>query len=58
VSSRTTALSNPNVASYAENCGAQGIRVERADQLDAALQQALAHHGPSLVEICTDAALI
>lgn len=27
-----TSLHNPNFSAYAENCGALGIRVERADQ--------------------------
>jgi len=53
-----TALTNPNFADYATNCGALGIRVTTEDQLDAALQEAIAHHGPSLVEIVADAALI
>ena len=39
-------------------CGALGIRVERADQLDAALRQALAHEGPALVHVIADPELI
>jgi len=53
-----TALTNPNFAEYATNCGALGIRVTSADELDAALSKAIAHDGPSLVEIIADAALI
>ncbi|MEM8961354.1 MAG: thiamine pyrophosphate-dependent enzyme [Acidobacteriota bacterium] len=53
-----TSLHNPSFAQYAEISGALGIRVERADQLDAALEQALAHDGPSLVEIIADPELI
>lgn len=51
-------LHNPNFASYAELCGAKGIRVEHADQLDAALGEALTCPGPSLVEVLTDADLV
>ena len=32
-----TSLHNPNFAEYAEICGALGIRVTRADELDDAL---------------------
>ena len=53
-----TSLHNPDFAKYAELCGALGIRVTRADELDAALERALAHDGPSLVEVVTDAELI
>jgi thiamine pyrophosphate-dependent acetolactate synthase large subunit-like protein len=49
-----TSLVNPDFAAYAELCGGLGIRVTRADQLVAALQRALAHDGPSLVEVITD----
>ncbi len=53
-----TSLHNPNFAAYAELCGARGIRVTDADQLDDALTTALAHPGPSTVEILTDAELV
>ncbi len=53
-----TSLHNPSFAAYAELCGALGIRVESKDELDDALARALAHDGPSLVEIMSDAALI
>ncbi|NKB66915.1 MAG: Rieske 2Fe-2S domain-containing protein [Candidatus Latescibacteria bacterium] len=53
-----TSLSNPNFAEYARLCGALGIQVTRQEELAGALQQALAHKGPSLVEIITDAELI
>jgi thiamine pyrophosphate-dependent acetolactate synthase large subunit-like protein/nitrite reductase/ring-hydroxylating ferredoxin subunit len=53
-----TALHNPNFAQFAENCGGLGIRVTRADDLDDALERALAHDGPSLVEVMADVALI
>jgi thiamine pyrophosphate-dependent acetolactate synthase large subunit-like protein/nitrite reductase/ring-hydroxylating ferredoxin subunit len=53
-----TALHNPSFAAYAELCGAKGIRVTDAGQLEKALAEALAHDGPALVEIITDADLI
>ena len=53
-----TALHNPDFAEYARICGALGIRVERADQLDAALRQALDHDGPALVHVIADPELI
>ena len=51
-------LRNPDFAAYAELCGGRGIRVERRDQLDAALAQALAYDGPALVEVLSDADLV
>ena len=53
-----TTLHNPSFAAYAELCGALGIRVTRDDELDAALERALAHDGPSLVEVVSDADLV
>jgi thiamine pyrophosphate-dependent acetolactate synthase large subunit-like protein/nitrite reductase/ring-hydroxylating ferredoxin subunit len=53
-----TSLHNPSFADFAELCGAKGLRVERADELDAALEEALACPGPSLVEIIADGELI
>ena len=53
-----TSLHNPSFAEFAESCGARGLRVERADELADALAQALAHDGPSLVEIMADPLLI
>jgi thiamine pyrophosphate-dependent acetolactate synthase large subunit-like protein/nitrite reductase/ring-hydroxylating ferredoxin subunit len=53
-----TSLNNPNFATFADNCGARGFRVERPDQLQAALAEALAYDGPSLVDIVADAALV
>jgi len=50
-----TDLRNPDFAAYAENCGAMGQRVEAEDDLEPALQAALSHDGPALVEILTDA---
>ncbi len=53
-----TSLHNPDFAKYAELCGALGLRVTDRAELDAALEQALAHDGPSTVEIVTDAELV
>jgi pyruvate dehydrogenase (quinone) len=48
-----TDLENPNFAEIATACGVKGIRVERASDLDAALQEALNHDGPVLVDVVT-----
>ena len=53
-----TTLHNPSFAAYADICGALGIRVTQASELDEALERALAHDGPSLVEVVADASLI
>ena len=53
-----TSLHNPDFAEYAQLCGAQGIRVNAASELDDALSAAFAHDGPSLVEVMTDAELV
>ena len=53
-----TGVHNPSFAAFAELCGATGIRVDRPQDLDAAFAEALAHRGPSLVEVITDALLV
>ena len=53
-----TSLHNPDFSKYAEICGALGIRVTDASQLDDALAAAAAHDGPALIEILTDPELI
>ena len=53
-----TSLVNPSFAEFATLTGGLGIRVESPDELDAALEQALRHDGPALVEVLTDAALL
>ena len=53
-----TQLHNPSFAEYAELCGALGIRVTEASALDAAIARALAHDGPAMVEVVTDAELV
>ncbi|MFT7602284.1 MAG: pyruvate oxidase, partial [Acidimicrobiales bacterium] len=53
-----TSLHNPDFAAFANLCGVRAVRVEAAADLDAALAEAIAHPGPALVEIITDALLI
>ena len=53
-----TSLHNPNFSKYARLCGALGIRVTTRSELDAALEEALAHDGPSMVEVIADVELI
>lgn len=53
-----TDLHNPNFADYAKGCGAQGIRIERKNELEEAMQQSLNYQGTALLEIMTDVNLI
>jgi thiamine pyrophosphate-dependent acetolactate synthase large subunit-like protein len=53
-----TSLHNPDWAAYAELCGATGIRVERRDQLDEAMQRLFATEGPALLCVEQDAELL
>ena len=53
-----SSLHNPSFSVYAENCGALGVRVEKASELDAALERALPHDGPPTVEVMSDAELV
>ena len=53
-----TSLHNPSFAAFAELCGAKGIRVTSVDELAAAIADAVAHDGPALVEVITDALLV
>jgi len=53
-----TDLQNPSFAAYARLCGGHGVRVTDASELEVAMAEALAHDGPSLVEIITDAELV
>lgn len=48
-----TELQNPDFAAIASACGVKGIRVERASELDAAIQEMLAHEGPVLLDVVT-----
>jgi thiamine pyrophosphate-dependent acetolactate synthase large subunit-like protein/nitrite reductase/ring-hydroxylating ferredoxin subunit/CDGSH-type Zn-finger protein len=53
-----TGLRNPDFAAYAESCGALGLRVGSAEGLEEALEAAIAHRGPALVEILADPELV
>ncbi|MEM7297373.1 MAG: thiamine pyrophosphate-binding protein [Bacteroidota bacterium] len=53
-----TSLQNPNFAEFVTSCGALGIRVEKKEDLDAALEKLMAHDGPGTIEVTTDALLI
>ncbi len=53
-----TSLHDPSFADFASSCGALGIREESREELDKALARAIAHPGPALVEIMSDAQLI
>lgn len=48
-----TELDNPDFAAIAQACGIKGIRVEKASELNGALEQAFAHDGPVLVDVIT-----
>ncbi len=53
-----TDLHNPSFAAFANLCGGKGFRASKVEQIESALRDALAHPGPSLLEIDTDAELI
>ncbi|MEO0549389.1 MAG: thiamine pyrophosphate-dependent enzyme [Pseudomonadota bacterium] len=53
-----TSLVNPSFAGFARSCGGMGELVKTREQLDEALAKAIAHNGPSLVEVITDAELL
>ncbi len=46
-----TDLANPNFAAVAEAMGIRGIRVEDPGEVDSAVQSALAHDGPALLDV-------
>jgi pyruvate dehydrogenase (quinone) len=49
-----TDLKNPNFAKMAEAIGIMGIRVEDSAELPAAIEKALAHTGPVLIDVLTN----
>jgi len=53
-----TQLTNPSFAAFARLCGGRGSRVTEAAEIETAMSDALAHDGPALVEIMTDAELV
>ena len=53
-----TNLHNPNFADFANNCGTLGIRVEKKEELETAMQKIKEHDGPALLDIVCDVSLI
>jgi len=53
-----TSLVNPDFAGYAELCGATGIPVRRADELEAGMKALFAAEGPALLHVHADAELV
>ena len=53
-----TSLRNPGFAEYARECGGFGVKVTERGALAEAIAEALAHEGPSLVEVVTDPELV
>jgi pyruvate oxidase len=53
-----TALHNPDFAEYARICGAHGIRVTKAAELEDAMAELAGLEGPALLEVATDPALL
>ena len=51
-------LRNPEFAKYATLCGAKGERVTVPEDIGPAFERVLAHPGPALLELITDAELI
>ncbi len=48
-----TELKNPDFAAIAEAAGIKGIRVEKASDIDTALQDAFAYEGPVMIDVIT-----
>lgn len=53
-----TSLHNPNFADFANNCGVMGIRVEKREDLETAMQKIKDHDGPALLDVVCDVGLI
>jgi thiamine pyrophosphate-dependent acetolactate synthase large subunit-like protein len=53
-----TSLVNPDFTGYARLCGATGIRVRHAGELDAAMKELFAADGPALLHVHADAELV
>ncbi|MCR9137531.1 MAG: thiamine pyrophosphate-binding protein [Alphaproteobacteria bacterium] len=53
-----TQLTNPSFAAFARLCGGHGSRVTETANIEQAMAEALAHDGPALIEIMTDAELV
>ncbi len=53
-----TSLVNPDFTAYARLCGATGIPVHHADELDGAMKELFAAAGPALLHVHADAELV
>lgn len=53
-----TSLSNPDFASFAQSCGAWGMRVEDQMKLENGMKMLFQENGPALLEVITDVKLI
>jgi pyruvate oxidase len=53
-----TSLVNPDFAGYARLCGATGIPVYRADELDSGMKELFAAEGPALLHVHADGELV
>jgi pyruvate oxidase len=53
-----TDLVNPDFAAYAELCGARGVAVDHARDLDPAFETMFATEGPVTVRVRTDPELV
>jgi thiamine pyrophosphate-dependent acetolactate synthase large subunit-like protein len=53
-----TSLVNPDFAEYARLCGATGISVRRADELDDGMRRLFAVEGPALLHVHSDVELV
>ena len=53
-----TDLVNPSFATFARLCGGQGEKVTKPEDIAPALERALVHDGPALVELMTDPELV
>ena len=53
-----TSLVNPDFSEYARICGALGIKVTCASELDDAIARGLAHAGPALIHVLADPDLV
>ena len=53
-----TGLTNPSFADFAVSCGGLGLRIDRTADLEREIASAIAHDGPALVEVVTDAELV
>jgi pyruvate dehydrogenase (quinone) len=49
-----TEVQNPNFAAVASAMGLRGLRVERTEDVADAIERAMAHPGPALVDVTTD----